>query len=376
MRLQLSNHERDFVEEVRDFLSTDLTEDLREAGRRTVGTHSDIDASREWHRRLYKKGWVAPAWPIDYGGAGWTPTERFLFDRECALNDAPILSAAGIRSLGPLLIEAGTRTQRNLYLQRILDGRDLWAQGFSEPNAGSDLAALKMSARRVGDEYIVNGTKIWTTGAHHANRIFTLVRTSQESRPQDGITFLLIDLRSHGLTIKPIITIDGRHEFNQLFFDDVRVPVENRVDGEGNGWSMAKLLMAYARSSNTTSGHIRRAYRRVRTQLGQMDPADPALLGRLAELDVKLSGLEMIELRYMREQGNNRPDIGPSMLKTLATELHQEITELGIEAAGYAALRACDLSAAKYLSTRAASIYSGTNEVHRNLLAGQIIGRL
>ncbi len=192
------DREQTFIKEVRTFLSENLTPDLRLAGRHTVGTHSDIAACHIWHQRLYERGWIAPAWPSDYGGTGWTPPQRFLFEQECALNDAPILFSGGIRSLGPLLIAMGTPEQQSRYLNPILKGEDLWCQGFSEPCAGSDLAALTTRAKSDGNDYIVAGSKIWTTGAHYANRMFALVRTSQGSRSQEGITFLFIDMDTLG----------------------------------------------------------------------------------------------------------------------------------------------------------------------------------
>ncbi|MBS0411995.1 MAG: acyl-CoA dehydrogenase family protein, partial [Proteobacteria bacterium] len=194
-----------FVAEVDRFLARALTDDLREAGRRTIGVHSDIAASRLWHQRLHDQGWIAPAWPKAHGGTGWTPRQRFLFDRACSANDAPVLFATGLRSLGPLLIEMGTPAQKARFLPAILSGRDLWCQGFSEPGAGSDLAALSTRAVRDGDTYVIDGAKIWTTGAHLANRMFALVRTSTGAKKQQGLTFLLVDMDSPGLTVRPIL---------------------------------------------------------------------------------------------------------------------------------------------------------------------------
>jgi len=247
-----------FLAEVRAFLAEALTPDLREAGRRTLGVHSDIAACRLWHQRLHRRGWIAPGWPVAHGGAGWTPRQRFLFDRECALNDAPVLFAGGIRSLGPLIIEMGTPMQQARYLPAILSGEDLWAQGFSEPGAGSDLARVATRAVRMGERYVVDGSKIWTTGAHLSNRMFALVRTETGEKPQHGLTFLLLDMASPGLTVSPIITIDGEHELNAVFFDQVSVPVANRIGEEGQGWAVAKRLMQLARSNNTPAALVRR----------------------------------------------------------------------------------------------------------------------
>jgi acyl-CoA dehydrogenase len=376
-----------FIAEVRAFLAKALTPELREAGRRTLGVHSDIAACRTWHRRLFNKGWIAPAWPAAWGGAGWSSRRKFLFDRECALNDAPVLFAGGLRSLGPLLIEIGTPAQRAKYLTPILSGDDLWAQAFSEPGAGSDLARISTRAVRDGDDYVIDGAKIWTTGAHLANRLFAIVRTSDEARPQQGLTFLLIDLPAPGLTISPIITIDGEHELNALFFDGVRVPVANRVGEEGDGWSVAKRLMQMARSNNTPSALVRRVFQRARSAALTTDGLEPGLLRRLAEAELDLLAFEQSELAAMPDGVPRTGDqTTPSMLKLLGSELHQRVAELAMEIAGPYRLPAQALfqdeggeladgarATAKHLATRAASIYSGTSETQRNVIAGAIL---
>jgi acyl-CoA dehydrogenase len=376
-----------FIAEVRAFLAKALTPELREAGRRTLGVHSDIAACRTWHRRLFNRGWIAPAWPAAWGGAGWSSRRKFLFDRECALNDAPVLFAGGLRSLGPLLIEMGTPAQRAKYLTPILSGDDLWAQAFSEPGAGSDLARVSTRAVRDGDDYVIDGAKIWTTGAHLANRLFAIVRTADEARPQQGLTFLLIDLPAPGLTISPIITIDGEHELNALFFDGVRVPVANRVGEEGDGWSVAKRLMQMARSNNTPSALVRRVFQRARSAALTTDGLEPGLLRRLAEAELDLLAFEQSELAAMPDGVPRTGDqTTPSMLKLLGSELHQRVAELAMEIAGPYRLPAQALfhdecgeladgarATAKHFATRAASIYSGTSETQRNVIAGAIL---
>lgn len=364
-----------FLAEVRAFLDARLTPELREAGRRTTGVHSEIGACRTWHRRLHERGWIAPAWPRAWGGAGWTPRQRYLFERECALNDAPVLFAGGIRSLGPLLIEAGAPEQRARYLPAILSGRDLWAQGFSEPQAGSDLAAIRTRAQRRGDHYVINGSKIWTTGAHHCNRMFALVRTADGARKQDGITFLLIDMPSDGLTVSPIRDLVGAHEFNAVFFEDVRVPVSQRVGAEGDGWAVAKRLMQLARSNNTPSAVVRRSLQQARALLSACNGADDVHRRRLALCEMQLEAYAQLELAAL-PSGRPRPgdDSAPSMLKLMGTELNQQVSELALDIAGYSAAARDALGAAahemaKYLSLRAATIYSGTSETHRNILA-------
>jgi acyl-CoA dehydrogenase len=378
-----------FLAEVRAFLAEALTPDLREVGRLTFGVHSEIGAAREWHRRLYARGWIAPAWPAAFGGTGWSARQRFLFDRECALNDAPVLFATGQRSLGPLLIEMGTPRQRARYLPTILSGEELWCQGFSEPGAGSDLAAISTRAVRDGDDYVVDGTKIWTTGAHLADWMFAIVRTFEGEKRQQGLTFLLIDMKTPGLTIRPIIGLDGEHEFNQVFFDGVRVPVSNRIGEENDGWGVAKRLMSLARSNNTPAALVRRVLRRAADAIAEGgDQLEPALRSRLAGLEIELTAFEQLELAAL---DTGRPRAGdaatPSMLKLIGSELHQRVAELAMEAVGpaaAAALGALGLAGdavdegvramAKHLAVRAATVYSGTSETQRNVIARTLLG--
>ncbi len=380
--------EAGFVADVRAFLQRALTEDLREAGRATIGVHADIAACRIWHRRLYERGWIAPAWPRAWGGAGWGPRQRFAFDRECAANDAPILFAGGLRSVGPLLIEMGTPWQRSRYLPAILSGDDLWCQGFSEPGAGSDLAAISTRAERRGDHYVVNGSKIWTTGAQHANRMFAIVRTQTGERRQQGLTFLLLDMDSPGLSVAPILGLAGEHEFNQVFFDDVRVPVAGLVGEENEGWAVAKRLMQLARSNNTPAALLRRVLRRATCAVTAVDPDQaPGLRRRLAALELELEAFEQLELAALPSGRPGGADqTTPSMLKLIGSELHQKIAELIVEAAGPYAAAAwgalgqagdeVDLGAramGKHLAVRAATIYSGTSETQRNVIARQLL---
>ena len=316
-----------------------------------------------------------------YGGAGWPGWQQLLFESECAGNDAPILFAGGLRNVGPLLIAMGTPQQKARYLPAILDGRDLWCQGFSEPGAGSDLAALQTRAVAASDHYIVDGSKIWTTGAHIANRMFCLVRTGAAASRQAGITFLMIDMESAGLSVRPILSLAGDHEFNEVFFDGVRVPKANRVGDENDGWAVAKHLMRYARASNTTSGQLRRAFRHAAGF-----PTGAEGRHRLSELECELLAFEAVEFSARSSApGSDLDDQRASMLKTLATELHQKITAFALDTAGPAAasirgtalpsrwLEMGGFASGKYLATRAASIYSGTNETHRNLIAKRLL---
>ncbi len=378
-----------FVAEVQAFLAEALTADLREAGRQTLGVHSDLSACRLWHRRLFARGWIAPAWPKAWGGTGWTARQRFLFDRECVANDAPVLFAGGLRSLGPLLIEAGTPEQQARYIPAILSGDDLWCQGFSEPGAGSDLAAIKTRAERQGNHYVINGSKIWTTGAHLANRMFAIVRTADLERRQQGMTFLLIDMDSPGLTVRPIIGLAGDHELNQVFFDDVVVPVSQRVGEEGDGWAVAKRLMSLARSNNTPAALVGRVLRRAAEAVERAGPAlEPSVRRRLAGLKIELDAFTQLELDALPSgRAAEGGGAAPSMLKLIGSELHQRVAELAMEVAGCQASATLDAigvngaeldagarAMAKHLSVRAASIYSGASETQRNLIARQILG--
>ncbi|WP_304170257.1 acyl-CoA dehydrogenase family protein [Phenylobacterium aquaticum] len=387
-RAMTDGDDQAFLAEVRAFLGVALTPDLRRAGAQTLGVHSEIEACRTWHRRLYVQGWIAPAWPEAFGGPGWSARQRFLFDRECALNDAPVLFATGLRSIGPLLIEMGTAEQRARYITPMLSGEDLWCQGFSEPGAGSDLAAISTRAVRDGDDYVLRGTKIWTTGAHLANRMFAIVRTADGARRQEGLTFLLIDLPSPGLTITPIPGLAGEHEFNQEFFDDVRVPVANRIGVEGEGWAVAKRLMQLARSNNTPAALVRRVFRRTQIAVAEAGATlEPAVRRRLAGLEIELEAFEQMELAALpagRPRAND--DLRPSMLKLTGSELHQKVAELAMEVAGpYAtaslealgridpALDAGARAMGKHLAVRAATIYSGASETQRNVMARALL---
>lgn len=371
----------DFVAEVRAFFARSLTADLRQAGRETVGFHAPMWACRLWQQRLYERGWAAPTWPKAFGGCAWTPRQRHIWDRECAENDAPVLFTAGLRSLGPLLIEAGTPEQRDRYLPAILRGDDVWAQGFSEPGAGSDLAAVATRAVREGDSYVVSGTKLWTSGAHLSNRMFALVRTSDQGKPRDGLSFLLLDMDSPGLSVRPVLDLNGHHEFNQVYFDEVRVPVSGRVGDENDGWRMASRLMQLARSNNTPSGVVRRTLRRAADAIAIA--GDPALTRRLAQLRIELEAYAQIEMTLLSEGRVSASDPkASSLIKLLGTELNQKASELALDACGPAAAPALaddgpmepgPHAAARYFDLRAASIYSGSSEVHRNLIARNLL---
>ena len=338
-----------------------------------------------WHRRLYERGWIAPAWPVAFGGTNWSPAQRLIFERECAANDAPVLFAGGVRSLGPLLIAAGTPEQQRRYLPAILDGSDLWCQGFSEPGAGSDLAALQTRAVVADGHYVVSGSKIWTTGAHIANRMFCLVRTARGTKPQYGITFLLIDMASEGITVKPIRTLAGDCEFNEVIFDNVRVPFANRVGDENDGWSVAKHLMRLARGNNTTSGLLWRAHRKAAQTIDSHGGTARAQLRQdLHALTCELVTFEALELRVLsRGHDDGVGAVGGFDAEDARDRAAPEARRVRARRGGHAAAvsgatpspwtQVGAFASRKYLATRAASIYSGTNETHRNLIAQRLL---
>ena len=243
MNLDLTTEDSEFRSEVRAFLRDNLTEELSNAGRLVTSVFIEPQFSLPWQKILHAQGWAAPAWPVEYGGTGWTEMQRYIFASECARAGAPSLSPMGLAMVGPCIIGHGTPEQKAHYLPRILAGQDYWCQGYSEPGSGSDLASLSLKAESDGDDYVLNGTKIWTTHAHHANMMFCLVRTRFDSKPQEGITFLLLDMTLPGIKVDPIITLAGEHEVNQVFFDDVCVPKSGRLGAETDGWTVAKYLL-------------------------------------------------------------------------------------------------------------------------------------
>ncbi len=398
MDLALSNADETFRAEVRRFLDEKLTPDLREAGMRTGGVLTDPPATTKWHKALYEKGWIAPAWPKEYGGPGWSEMQRYIFASELATAHAPILQNFGTRMCGPVLMKFGRPDQKAFYLPRILSGEDRWCQGYSEPGSGSDLASLQTKAVRDGDHYVVNGSKIWTTHAHFANRMFCLVRTAQTGKNQEGITFILIDMKTPGLTVVPIITLAGDHEVNQVFFDNVSVPVENRVGEEGQGWTIAKYLLEFERG-NSYAAALQAKFKSVREAAaieridGERLVDDGEFARKLAEVEIDLAGLLVTEHRVMSQlaQGQN-PGPASSLLKARGTETSQRISELSIEALGFYAApfepearkQGANVRAVtpmhglvfmpQYLNTRAATIYGGSSEVQRNIMAKLILG--
>lgn len=353
-----------FRAEIDRFLDRELTSELIAAGRATTGLKSARAACKEWERKLYHRGWAAPMWPPKYGGAGWNDAQRLYFENACADRDVPVIQSSGVRTIGPLIIAEGTPAQKAYYLPKILSGEHEWCQGFSEPQAGSDLSALTLRAHLDGDHFVLNGSKIWTSFASYATHMFLLARSDPESCGGAGMSFLLVELNRPGVSIRPIRFIDGEAETNEVFFDQVRTPIDDRIGEIGDGWSTAKRLMAIARSNNTTTGLLRRALRQAFKSVKSVPYPDRALILRLSEYSMRVEAFEVLEKRAGVGDIHLNAGAVSSMLKLLATELHQAITEAGLDdnPAGEFAL-------AKYFATRAASIYSGTSEIHRNILA-------
>ncbi len=400
LSLQFSPQDEAFREDVRAFLAEHLDADLQQAARRQTTVFADKDVAMRWQRILHEhKGWAAPNWPKEFGGPGWSATERFIFNEECTRAGAPGLIPLGLRMLAPVLFRYGTPEQQAWYLPRMLTGEHYWCQGYSEPGAGSDLSSLRTTAVQDGDDYVVNGTKIWTTHAHFADHIFCLVRTDSSGRPQQGITFLLIEMATPGITVEPIITLAGDHEVNQVFFDDVRVPRSNRVGPENEGWTVAKYLLEFERGGGGAAARLKVALdelKAIARHLGDADGAlieDPAFNDRIATVEIGIEALEFNELRALSKLADGAsPGPESSLAKNTAVDLEQAINTLALEAIGYCGvphhnlLRLEDNNAptvgpaefeavnGRYLNSRAASIFGGSREVQKNIIAKTVLG--
>jgi alkylation response protein AidB-like acyl-CoA dehydrogenase len=383
----------DFRTEVRDWLAANLTDELREVATKSTSVFVDKPHNLKWQSILHEQGWVAPHWPREYGGTGWDDTQRHVFASECSRAGAPSLSPMGLRMVAPCIMAYGTPEQKAHYLPRILEGEDYWCQGYSEPQAGSDLAALSLRADREGDHYVLNGSKIWTTHAHFANKMFCLVRTNRDGARQAGITFLLLDMDTPGIAVRPIKSIANDHDFNQVFFDNARVPVSGRLGEEDQGWSVAKYLLEFERAVAYAAG--------LRASLSKVKEAarDAGLLDKtgwvrkLSELSVQVVSIEATELEVMTEMARGgSPGPASSLLKIQGTETQQRIQELAVEIAGpYAAADQHEarqpgsnqaplssvlamVAVPSYFNGRAASIYGGSNEIQRSIIAKQVLG--
>ncbi len=382
-----------FRQEVRDWLAANLTDELRQVSARSTSVFIEKQWNLAWQQILYKKGWVAPHWPVEYGGTGWDEMQRYIFSSECAAAGAPGLAPMGLRMVAPVIMKYGTPEQRKFFLSRILSGEDYWCQGYSEPQAGSDLAALQLRADKDGADYVLNGSKIWTTHAHYANRMFCLVRTSRDGRPQQGITFLLLEMDTPGITVRPIKSIADDHDFNEVFFDNVRVPQSGRLGEEDMGWSVAKYLLEFERAVAYAAGLLA-ALARVRANAREAGMLDqPMIRRRLSVLDSQVQAIHAVEQVVMAAiAGGKNPGAASSMLKVQGTEAAQAIQELAVEIAGdyaavsqHAARQPGSNEApigpegtlpimASYLNGRAASIYAGSNEIQRGIMAKLVLG--
>jgi alkylation response protein AidB-like acyl-CoA dehydrogenase len=397
MDLSFGPEELAFQQEVRDFLDEALTDDIKIPTSKTTTVFVEKDIALKWQAKLNEKGWLAYFWPEEYGGPGWNSVQRYIFNQECARAGAPGIIPMGIRYVGPVIFTFGTQAQKDYFLPKILSGEHYWCQGYSEPGAGSDLAGLKCKAERVGDEYIVNGTKIWTTHAHHADWIFCLVRTDNTGRKQQGISFILIDMNTPGIKIDPIITMGLDHEVNQVFFDDVRVPAENLVGEENKGWDYAKFLLEFERGGGYSGGlkaGIAKLKAMASQQVKDLKPLieDETFAAEVAKLEIAGMASEMTEMQIQSQLSAGDPP-GPesSVMNAVGTTINQRLSELAMEALDYYALpfKPIDLDPGSnewypgpdyappitgtYLNRRAASIFGGSDEIQRDIIAKLVL---
>lgn len=386
MDIQLTPNDLAFRDEVQAFLKEKLTERYKKA---VVGGHVNKDVIVEWQKILYEKGWIAPGWPQQYGGTGWSITQKFIFENEFAEAGAPSVVPFGLKMVAPVIYSFGTDEQKQRFLPDILQSNVWWCQGYSEPGAGSDLAGLQTRAELDGDDYIVNGQKIWTTYAQHADWIFCLVRTDPAAKKQEGISFLLIDMKSPGIEVRKIDSIDNQHSLNEVFFDNVRVPVANRIGEENKGWTYAKVLLTHERTAIAGVAQSKKAIEALKEiasqELSGGSPLieDQMFRARLAQVEVELMALEYTELRAIASVADGgAPGPESSILKIRGSEIQQAVAELSVEACGYYAHALGDHIgndyatpvSAKYLYGRASTIYGGSNEVQKNIIAKMVLG--
>jgi alkylation response protein AidB-like acyl-CoA dehydrogenase len=387
MDLNYSPEEAAFRDEVRAWIGANLPDELRDK----VLNYRELskDDLLRWHKTLAKKGWIAPHWPKEWGGTDWTVVQRYIFEEECGAAGCPLIVPFGVRMCAPVLLRFGTDAQKQRFLPRMYNGDDFWVQGYSEPGAGSDLASLKTRAVREGDHYIVTGQKIWTTLGHYGDWIFCLVRTdARTEKRQDGISFLLVDMKSPGITVRPIVLLDQSREVNEVFFDDVKVPAENLVHEENKGWTVAKFLLGYERMGTGNIAVCKRELARVKELAGRAGLSDDPRFGdRLTRVEVELMALEITNLRFLDQlRGGRPPGAEVSLLKVKGTEIQQTLTELMMQTAGplapifrpVAAEAPFDAFTAalfpRYCNVRKATIYAGSNEIQRNIIAKATLG--
>ena len=397
MNLQESPEHQSFREEVRSFMAEQLPADIKQ--KMELGQSLTKDDYQRWMKILSGRGWLAAGWPEEHGGPGWTPAERYIYDQEYGRHNCPRVLPFGVTMVGPVIIAFGNEEQKAEYLPKIRNADVWWCQGYSEPGAGSDLASLKTKAVKENGHYIVNGQKTWTTMAQYADWIFCLVRTSDEGKPQEGISFLLIDMKTPGISVKPIVTMDGGAEVNEVFLDDVKVPIENRIGDENKGWTIAKYLLGHERTGIAEVGKSKRQLQRVKdiaaaeTLDGMPLIEDPAFREKIAGVEIEMLALDATILRMVSAEGAGKPP-GPeaSLLKIKGVELQQAITELLLEAIGnYGSpyiREAMDHGwneppigpeyaapiAPHYFNWRKSSIYGGSNEVQRGIIAKMVLG--
>ncbi|KAA1172337.1 pimeloyl-CoA dehydrogenase large subunit [Marinobacter salinexigens] len=384
----LSDEDLKFREEVRSFFARSEPDKAQQL---MANPATYKEGAIQWQKQLFKQNWAAPFWPLEHGGAGWTITQAYLYESERVKADAPDVLPFGLKMVGPVIYTYGSEAQKARFLPGILNGDDWWCQGYSEPGAGSDLASLKTRAVREGDDYIVNGSKIWTTYAQHADWIFCLVRTDASGKPQNGISFLLIDMKSPGITVSPIHSINGLHSLNEVHFDNVRVPRENLIGEEGQGWTYAKSLLAHERTAIAKVADSKKRLDKLRAlaaselQGGRPMIEDEAFRLRFTTIEIELMALEYMELRVLSALADNRsPGAESSLLKIKGTEIQQALHELAIELAGvYGGVTAGagdtghdfgNQARQDFMYGRAATIYGGSNEIQKNIIAKRVLG--
>ena len=399
MDLSFTAQDNAFRAEVVDFIQTNLTDDLKQKMADNRNSYLPKEDHERWQKALNDKGWLVPDWPVEFGGPGWTTTQKYIFDTEMANHNAPGVMPFGVRMCAPVIMKFGNDAQKQRFLPRMLSGEDWWCQGYSEPGSGSDLASLQMKAEDKGDHFLCNGSKIWTTLAQYADWIFCLVRTNSDGKRQEGISFLLIDMKTPGITVDPIQTLDqpvkGAQEINQVFFDDVVVPKENLVGEVNKGWTYAKYLLEFERG-NAYAGRLKRGAQKIRTiaksevEGGEPIINNPEFKAKLAKLEIAIQALEMTELRILSKLTSGQ-NMGPesSLMKCRGTDLYQEVVELALEAVGTYGVPFIPLnpgqndgvgadyangSAPRYFNARKVSIYGGSNEIQRNIMAKLILG--
>jgi alkylation response protein AidB-like acyl-CoA dehydrogenase len=396
MDINYTPAELEFRDEVRSFLRVAVPDDI--AAKVRLGKHLGKEDHLRWQRVLARRGWYAANWPVEHGGTGWSVVQRHIFEEECAAFGAPRLISFGVNMVAPVIMKFGSEAQKAWYLPRILSGDDWWCQGYSEPGAGSDLASLKTRAVLDRDHYVVNGQKTWTTLGQHANMIFCLVRTDPQAQQQRGISFLLIDMATPGITVRPIITLEGDHEVNEVFFDNVRVPIANLVGEENKGWTCAKFLLTHERTgqagiaqSRAALAQLKRvAAQELRNGLPLLE--DPLLRVQIAEVEMQLMAIEMSTLRILAAvQGGGVPGAESSILKIKGSEIRQAISHLLRKVLGVHALPFAEeeldyaypgellhtgysaAAASQYFNLRKLSIYGGSNEIQKNIIAKMIL---